>query len=128
MRQHGITALDTFTAWDQSSSFTLSRRELWRGFERDLGLHLADNLLTLVFDHLSSGYRLGYDEWKAFLEGTGGSGALTEEGAAIIIQRRFRQIFTQRWASRAAQPSAKANCTSGSRSGISTSPGTGGTV
>ena len=94
MRTVGLSAIDTFNAWDHAGTFTLTRSQLQKGFEQDLGVLLDDELVTLVFDHLSSSYHLSYDEWKTWFYGTSIDMGETDEErrdkAALIIERWVR--------------------------------------
>lgn len=56
-----------FQSFDQSGQLTLSRRELGEGLEK-YGLRLTPSLVTLVFDSIAEGYKLGYDEFKDWFE------------------------------------------------------------
>ena len=105
LRQAGFTAIDTFTAWDDNNSFTLTRAELQRGFTRDLGLVVDDDLIILIFDHLSSSYHLTYDEWKTWFNEAHLSGDDDEldddvrrEKAAVTVQQAVRRLISRRGA------------------------------
>ena len=102
MRTQGLRPLDVFQAWDTSGDFGLTRKELGAGFEL-FGLVLSNDLLTLVFDSIATGYHLAYDELREWLEGTSKSHLSDEQReheAAIFIQKcirgRLHRLHAQR--------------------------------
>lgn len=92
MRKTGMRPLDIFQAWDASGDFGLTRKELGAGLAK-FGLSLTPDLLTLVFDHMATGYHMSYDELRRWLESTKKSDLSIEERehqAATYIQACIR--------------------------------------
>ena len=69
MRKKGLKPMDVFQAWDGSGNFHLSRRELGVGLE-NYGLKLNEELVTLIFDHMTDRYKLDYDDFKEWYDTT----------------------------------------------------------
>ena len=93
LRQTGLRTLDLYGEWDKSGNFSISRKEFGEGLV-GLGLTLAPELVTLMFDYVAEGYKLDYDEFKLWLESTRAADTLSdaerEKRAATYIQACIR--------------------------------------
>ena len=69
MRRKGLRALEVFQSWDKGGDLTITRRDLGDALAQ-YALNLSPELVTLIFDHMSEGYKLGYDDFKEWYEST----------------------------------------------------------
>ena len=115
MRLQGLRPYEIFQHWDQEGRLHVSRKDLKEGLAL-FGLTLETDLLTHVFDHMADGYKLTYDAFKEWFEGTKYDHLSDEEReirAATFIQacirgkRSRRAADKRRDSSRANTPAAQ---------------------